>query len=273
MSNTNPLVSVIVPTYNRGYYLELTLNSIVEQTYTNIEIIVVDDGSIGTNNKEICGKYPNVNYVKIENSGGPCKPRNVGISMLKGKYVAFVDDDDIWNPHKVSLQVEVLENNIDFDLVHNFCNVIDGFGEETNETVGRPDKPETKHGNVLMRMIGNWTIMMPTPLLRKALIDKVGLFNENMPQTSADVEYWTRCAFHTKFYYIDKPLVNYRKHSNNMSTNNKDYLSLPLYLNKVITQKEKLLNTNEVDYKTLKQNLQLMQAKMIKNNMLGTISL
>lgn len=271
MAKENPLVSVIIPTYDRGHYLELTLRSVVQQTYSNIEVIVVDDGTFGNENEEICAKFSKIIYTKIENSGGPCKPRNTGILKSNGKYIAFLDDDDIWLPNKISMQVGILENNADFGLVHNYCNVIDELGKATGEIVGRPEKQDTKHGNVLMRMIGNWTLMMPTPLLRKTLVDEVGFFNENMPQTSADVEYWTRCAFHTKFYYIDNPLVNYRKHSNNMSTNNKDYLSLPLYLDKIVNQNKNLASISKMDSKVLKTNLLLMQAKMIKNNIFSTI--
>ncbi len=271
MSNNKPLVSVIVPTYNRGHYLELTLKSIVQQTYTNIEIIVVDDGSVGIENQDICNKFTNVKYVKIDNSGGPCRPRNIGISKSKGTYVAFVDDDDIWHPEKIDLQVDILENNPDFGLVHNYCNVIDEHGEETNETVGRPGKPKDKHGNVLNRMIGNWTLMMPTPLLRKSVIDEVGFFNEDIPQTFADVEYWSRCAFHTKFYYLDEALVNYRKHSNNMSANNKVYIDLPIYLFNVVDRYYRKGAVNKEIYKKLQVNLCLSQSKNIKRGFLKTI--
>ena len=88
------LVSVIIPTYNRTHFLKETLNSIVSQTYSNIEIIVVDDGTPGDDNEKLCSEYNNLTYIKINNSGGPASPRNVGISNSKGKYIAFVDDDE-----------------------------------------------------------------------------------------------------------------------------------------------------------------------------------
>jgi len=266
-----PLVSIIVPTYQRPHFLVETLKSIIDQSYSNIEIIVVDDGTIGDCNKDICNKFLNVQYFKIENTGGPCKPRNVGISKSRGKYIAFVDDDDIWLPNKIEMQVKVLEENLDFGLAHSYCKVIDENGIETGEIIGRPRSKTDKHGNVLIRMIGNWTLMMPTPLLRKTVVDEVGFFNEKIPQTFADVEYWSRCAFYTKFYYIDKSLVNYRAHNNNMSLNRSKYIDMSIYLIKIVKDKYKIKAINKGIYKGLVLNLCLMQGKMIKVNGFKTL--
>lgn len=272
MSNNFPLVSVVIPTYNRTDYLKITLNSVIEQTYSNIEIIVVDDGTPSDENEILCNSFSGVKYFKIENTGGPCKPRNFGISKSKGTYIGFVDDDDVWLPNKIELQVKILEENSDFDLVHSCCKVIDEHGINTGRIVGKPGSPSVKHGEVFMRMIGNWTIMMPTPLIRMELVKKVGKFNPNMPQTAADVEYWSRCAFYTKFYYIDEPLVNYRIHANNMSADSKNYVSLPLHLYEVVVNMAKQKVIDKRQQKILKTNLIFMQAKMIKNNNLGVIS-
>lgn len=267
---SQPLVSVIIPTYNRTHFLKETLNSIVSQTYSNIEIIIVDDGTPGDENKKLSNAYNNLTYIKIENSGGPAKPRNIGLSNSKGEYIAFVDDDDLWLPKKIETQVNILENNQDFDLVHCSCHVIDKNGIKTGEIIGKPRNQRDKHGDVLARMIGNWTIMMPTPLISKNLISKVGLFNENIPPALEDVEYWSRCAFHTKFYFLDEPLVNYRKHSNNISTSKKKYIDLPLYLNEVVNKNRNMVS-NKV-YKKLGLNICLMQSKMIKTDFLRTLS-
>jgi glycosyltransferase domain-containing protein len=265
-----PLVSVIIPTYNRPHFLKETLNSVSSQTYINIEIIVVDDGTPSDENETLCLEYKNLNYIKINNTGGPATPRNVGISNSNGKYIAFVDDDDLWLPKKIEVQVNILENNQDFDLVHCSCHVIDENGIKTGEIIGKPKNTIDKHGDVLTRMIGNWTIMMPTPLIRKNIVSKVGLFNENIPPALEDVEYWSRCAFHAKFYYIDEPLVNYRKHSNNISTSKKKYINLPLYLNEVINQNRNMVSIKV--YKKLVLNICLMQSKMIKTDFLKTLS-
>lgn len=268
---TPALVSVIVPTYRRTSYLKLTLESILAQTYSNIEVIVIDDGSPRDENKNLCASFSKVRYIKIENSGGPAKPRNVGISNANGMYIAFVDDDDLWHPSKIEKQVTNLNEHIDFGLVHGPCQVIDEDGVLTGEVIGRPGSLELKHGKVVNRMMGNWTLMMPTPLIRKSVIDEVGFFNEDIPPALEDVEYWNRCAFHTKFYYLDEPLVYYRQHGSNISINKKKYQILPVYLYDILIEK---LNTHCISknaYKKLRMNLCLMQIKMVNYGFLTTV--
>ncbi len=259
-----PTVSIIIPTYNRADYLALTLESIVQQTYQDFEIIVVDDGTPGQKNANVCSEFEKVKYIKIENFGGPAKPRNIGIKEAAGKYIAFVDDDDIWLPLKLEKQVEILENNPEFGLVHCCCELINESGQKLNRIIGRPGSPDVKHGDVRMRMMGNWTIMMPTPLIRKDVITNAGFFNEIIPPALEDVEYWTRCSFFTKFYYIDEPLVQYRLHSNNISKENKKYADLPVYLRNVLEKLSYEKRINNGQYKSLMKSLCAMQIKMIK---------
>lgn len=257
----NPLVSIIIPTYNRAHFLRLTLESIANQTYQNFEVFVVDDGSPNDEAQLVCENFEKVQYIKIENSGGPAKPRNFGIQKSKGKYLAFVDDDDIWLPTKLEKQVTILDQNKDFGLVHGCCEVINNEGILQGKIVGRPGKPEVKHGDVKMRMIGNWTVMMPTSFVRKEVVDKVGYFNEEMPAAGEDVEFWTRCSFETKFYYLDNPMVYYRIHNENISSQTKEYINLPLYLKNVIDFYHKTNRISSDDYSLLKNKLCFMQLK------------
>jgi glycosyltransferase involved in cell wall biosynthesis len=268
--NNQPIVSVIIPTYNRTDFLKLTLESVLNQTYQNFEIIVVDDGTPNDKNMLLCQKIDKVKYIKIENSGGPAKPRNVGIHEAKGKYIAFVDDDDMWMPNKLEKQVAVLENNPDFGLVHCCCQVIDENGIEKKEIIGRPGSLDVKHGDVSMRMMGNWTLMMPTPLVRRHVIDEVGLFNEKIPSALEDVEFWTRCSFVTQFYYMDDPLANYRVHSTNISSNTSKYLELPLYLKNVIERQLSIHRISKRQHKFLLNSLCAMQIRTVKTNVFKT---
>ncbi|MBD0726569.1 hypothetical protein B6A10_15455 [Flavobacterium sp. L1I52] len=268
---SNPLVSVIVPTYNRTDYLKLTLESIKNQTFQDFEIIVIDDGTPNDNNLILCSTFEKIKYIKIENSGGPAKPRNRGMKEAKGSYIAFVDDDDIWLPNKLEQQLAVLEQNPEFGLVHSCCEVIDENGIKTNEIIGRPGSPDVKHGDVAMRMMGNWTLMMPTPLIRKKVIDQVGFFNEIMPPAGEDVEYFTRCSFVSKIFYIDEPLALYRRHSNNISGNSIKYLELPLYLKNVLSEQLERERITKKQYFLLLNSLCKMQIKMIKKGMGKTL--
>ncbi|RED19578.1 GT2 family glycosyltransferase [Flavobacterium cutihirudinis] len=260
-----PLVSIIIPTYNRAFYLKLTLDSIIQQTFQDFEIIVVDDGTPNNDNFLLCKQYEKLRYIKIENSGGPAKPRNVGIKGANGKYIAFVDDDDLWMPHKLEKQVEILVNNPEFGLVHCCCETIDENGNLKNKIIGRPGNSHVKHGNVALRMIGNWTLMTSSVLLSKDVIEMVGLFNEEMPPAGEDTEYWTRCSFFTKFYYADESLVRYRVHNHNISGEKKKYKNLSLYLKNVLRELKLKHVIDQKKYKILIQNLCRMQIKKIKN--------
>ncbi len=266
-----PTVSVIIPTYNRPKYLKLTLQSILDQTYKDIEIIVVDDGSPNDAAEMVCKPLEKVSYYKIENSGGPAKPRNFGISKARGKYIAFTDDDDIWMPDKLEQQVDILDSDSDYGLVHGYCEVINEDGELTGEVVGKPGSPDVKHGDVKLGMIGNWTLMTATPLLRKIIVDEVGAFNEQMPPAGEDVEYWTRCSMITKFYYLDKALVRYRKHSGNISSLDKHYINVPVYLKTVVNNYYDQNTISKEDRKQMIINLSLSQAKYVKKNLLKTL--
>lgn len=261
-----PLVSIVVPTYNRANYLKFTLDSLVGQTYRPIEIIVIDDGTEGTANAELCESYEEVRYKKIENSGGPARPRNVGSEMANGYYMAWVDDDDIWMPTKLEKQVAILEDNPEYGLVHGPCEVIDPEGERTSEIIGRPGSLNVKHGDVRLKMMGNWTLMMPTPLLRAELLKDVGSFNEKIPAGLEDVEFWVRCSFHTSFYYLDEPLVEYRVHSGNISSDTGKYLKLPLYLNECRKELQRQNQLKPGENRLLMRNLGRMQLKMLRLN-------
>jgi glycosyltransferase involved in cell wall biosynthesis len=268
--NNLPIVSVIIPTYNRTDFLKLTLQSVFNQTYQNFEIIVVDDGTSTDENILLCQTFEKVKYIRIENWGGPAKPRNVGIREARGKYISFVDDDDLWLSNKLERQVAILEDNPAFGLVHCCCEVIDENGINRNEIIGRPGSLDVKHGDVSMRMMGNWTLMMPTPLIRRNVIDKVGFFNEKMPSAGEDVEFWIRCSFVTQFYYLDEPLAHYRVHFNNLSGDKLKYLKLPLYLKNVIDEQLTIHRISNSQYKILLNNLCAMQIRTVKTNVFKT---
>lgn len=263
---SHPLVSVIVPTYNRTDYLKLTLQSILNQTFQDFEVLVVDDGTPSDENLLLCQTLDKVRYLRIENSGGPAKPRNVGIREAKGKYLAFVDDDDLWLSNKLEKQVAVLEDNTDFGLVHACCEIIDGNGILQNRIIGRPGSPEVKHGDVALRMMGNWTVMMPTSFIRKEIVDTVGFFNDKMPSALEDTEFWVRCSFLTKFYYLDEKLAYYRVHSNNISRDKRKYLKLPLYLKYIIGEQLLKQRISSKEYSLLLNNLCKM---LIRNEEVG----
>jgi len=108
--------------------------------------------------------------------------------------------------------------------------------------------------------------MMPTPLIRASVLKKVGFFNEQIPPALEDVEFWTRCSFYTKFYYIDEPLVKYRQHTGNISRERNKYVDMPLYLMRILGEVLRLNIINKEQYKNLMNNLCLSQLKYTNTN-------
>ncbi|MFB3389170.1 glycosyltransferase [Flavobacterium sp. LAR06] len=271
MYASNSLVSVIITTFNRPHYLELTLNSVVNQSYENIEIIVIDDDSDGNQNMEICSGFSNVYYEKVLKSGTPAKGRNIGIKKAKGEFIAFLDDDDVWIKDKIKIQVEILHNNPDFGLVHSPCQIIDSKGNLKSEIIGKSYQWRNKHGDVSLNMFGNFTLMMPTPLVRKVIIDKVGFFNEKMLPIGEDVEFWTRCSFFTKFYYTEKILAYYRIHEFNISKNKNEHIDYPLHLKEILIYMRKIKRINSQQYGFFIQKCIKKQYPYYKKNFVKTL--
>ncbi len=119
----NKLVSVVIPTYKRSSMLIRTIESVLNQSYDNIEIIVVDDNNDDNYRKDTENKLikyisnPKIKYIKHERNLGGCEARNTGLKEAKGEYICFLDDDDIIYKDKIEKQVEFLENNRNFDKV------------------------------------------------------------------------------------------------------------------------------------------------------------
>jgi glycosyltransferase involved in cell wall biosynthesis len=258
------LVSVIITTYCRPHLLKQCIQSVVSQSYQNIEIIVVDDGTPGDDNEKVCSGFQNVYYIKIPNSGGPARPRNVGAKNAKGELIAFLDDDDQWLPHKIAQQVEILEQNTDFDLVHSPMQVMDESGQLQNQICGIPGSEDYKHGWVWERMVGNFTLMMPTVLLRKKLFDKADGFNEFIAPGFEDIEFWTRCAYLGKFYYQNTVSSLYRSSKGSLSDRNPLLVHQPLFIYRglVLSISKGIIKSNQLPF--IRTNLALDQVRRLQ---------
>jgi len=209
-----PLVSVIIPTYNRSAYLGKAIYSVANQTYANIEIIIVDDGSTVNYAKSICAKFLNCNYFYKEN-GGLSSARNYGINLAKGEYIAFLDDDDYWLETKIEKQVEILLKNKDIDCVHSSAALVDESGNPTGDLIGASqNKIHKRSGYVFWNALCTWVVKSPTPLIRKEVFRSDMMFDESI-KVGEDVDFYQRMFYRHKVYYIDEPLAFYREYNNN----------------------------------------------------------
>ncbi|MDQ2974665.1 MAG: glycosyltransferase family 2 protein [Acidobacteriota bacterium] len=223
---TVPLVSVIIPTYNYAHLIGHSLGSLKAQTYQNWECIVIDDGSTD-DTAEVVGRYVEadirIKYVFQENRR-QAAARNNGIRNSKGDYLQFLDADDLIEPQKFERQVEYLQEHSEVDIVYGdvrFFNA--GHIEERYDLYGGQDKPGISGQgiDILISLIRKDTIPINTPLVRKSVIERVGLFDEKLSPIE-DWDYWVRCAAEgIRFQYEDfegtHALVRY--HAESASTN------------------------------------------------------
>lgn len=233
-----PIVSVIIPTYNRANYLEKSIQSVLSQTIKDIEIIVINNYSTD-NTLEIIDSFNDkrIKIINFKNDGVIARSRNQGLIKSSGKYISFLDDDDLWCPDKLELQIKYLEIHHEFSLVYSNAIIIDEKGNRKGSLL---NQEKAKQGWIFPDLLGGNFITILTVLMRRELFDSIGLFNEEPSLIAVeDYEYWMRIAFKFEFGYIDKPLALYRIHTASMSKKN----SVALLRQKVLRM---LLQNREV---------------------------
>ena len=209
-----PLVSVIIPTYNSGIYLKEAVESVLDQDYPNLEIIVIDDGSTDES-LELLNTYLNrVHIVNSENYGA-ASARNLGIITSSGEYLAFLDSDDKWIANKISLQMKIMLGG-NLDLV--YC-----AGQEfgLQGELGEIHVPIFE-GNCYQyyKEYPSRDIVAIGPsgsVLKKSILHKSGIFDTKIPAPSEDWDFFRRYSQHAKFGYCPDVLVLRRIHDNNIS--------------------------------------------------------
>lgn len=202
-------VSVIIPTYNRKNIVENAIRSVFDQTYKGYEIIVVDDGSTDGTREYLESLDLPIRIISKQN-GGVASARNAGIKIAQGKYVAFLDSDDLWLPDKLKIQVEYLESHSDIRLVYT-DEYIEVNGEVVPKTrFQRADVgDEVKNNFLLSGFVQRTPIHTSAVMVRKSVLDEVGYFNETL-RIHEDSELWNRISVKYKFGYIDIALATFR---------------------------------------------------------------
>ncbi len=220
-----PLVSIVTPAYNSERFIGATIESVITQTYKNWEMIIVDDGSTdktGNIVKNYCKRDIRIKYFWQKNSGRPAVPRNVAIRKAKGKYIAFLDSDDLWVSEKLARQVEYMEKHPDLDLVYGLARCI-GNPLFEGRLVKQP-KDAASCSTFEQLFICNSIVCM-TVMVRTSSLHQVGLFNEDPNFVSAeDWDLWLRFAHDYKIGFISEVLGFYRVHPHGISKDETKYL-------------------------------------------------
>jgi glycosyltransferase involved in cell wall biosynthesis len=211
-----PKVSVIIPTYNRPEFLRIAISSVLRQSFSDFEIIVIDDASSADISSVITAfNDPRLRYARHAVNRGGSAARNTGIAQANSRYIAFLDDDDEWLSDKLCKQLVLLESSPSkIGGVYTGCFVVD-------KASGRivSEKIPTQEGYLLDELLHHNCIGGTSSiLLRKECFDKVGLFDETL-QSFQDYDIFIRIANFYEFYCIKEPLYKYYLHNNSIWTN------------------------------------------------------
>ena len=195
-----PQVSVIIPTYNRGWIIHEAIDSVLAQDYTEFELIVVDDGS-SDHTSDVLDSYRNVIKVLSQQNKGVSAARNRGIAKASGKFIAFLDSDDLWLPQKLSRQVEFFNTTPDALI----CQT-----EEVWIRNGLRANPKKRHkkpsGMIFEPSLALCLVSPSAVMIRRSLLEIVGNFDETLPACE-DYDLWLRISCRFPVYRIDAPLI------------------------------------------------------------------
>ena len=237
-------VSIILPTYNRADLIKETINSVLRQTYSNFELIIVDDGSEDDTQSIIQAITDcRISYYKMPHSGHTGRLKNFALRKSIGKYIAFIDSDDLWKEEKLEKQVSLLESNqqIGFSI----SDVTTFKGDKILIQHSYKKENVTECQNIFDLLKGNqFLIYNPTLIIRKECVEKIGLFNEQMH--SGDFNFNMRLSHRFDAGIIYETLVLRRVHESNMS----NFYRVENYA-EYITTFEELYRDKMIDLKSL----------------------
>ena len=245
MNNKNIKVSVIIPAYNSAKFIREAIESVYSQTYKNLEIIIIDDGSTDDTKKIAQNYNERIKYFYQKNMG-PASARNSGIKKSTGDYIAFLDADDIWEKTKIEKQLSILKKYPKYKFV--YCDA--NFVNSNKITIPNyPRRVEILKGDILLPFINTYFLLLPTIILDSKCISKIGYFNNNL-KVGEDFDFILRLTKNYKGYGIGEKLYIRRVHENSLSR--QDY---KLDSQNDIYILKKFIKENPVYYKTYKKIL------------------
>jgi teichuronic acid biosynthesis glycosyltransferase TuaG len=213
MIDSSPIVSIIIPTYNQDRYIRFCIDSCLSQTYRNLEIIVVDDGSTDETPKILASYGEKIKVITQKNQGA-AKALNNGIRESSGIYIGWLSSDDAFLPEKISLQVKHILGDISIDLIYTDWFSIDSNGKVLKEV----KSPYFKNDFLKHLLFGNF-INGSSILMKKIVWEEVGGFNSSLIADVDGFMWYKLLIAGKKFCHIPQTLIFYRTHNQNQSSN------------------------------------------------------
>lgn len=251
------LISVIIPTYNREKTIIKAVESVINQTYDNIEVIVIDDGSTDNTSekmKEI--NDARVHYYKMKKNMGPSEARNKGVEMAEGEYIAFQDSDDVWKCDKLEKELQKFEEDENIGLC--YCSFLHHRGEMSKCIPDNKLDISLLEGDIYLSLLEGNKIGTPTMLMKKEVFEKVGQFDVKL-KAYEDWDLALRVSKDYKIAYVSEPLVDVY-FSNNSVNNN--YVNLANGCMEIINKNYRYVD----DKKYFKEIIKMMFLNMAYGN-------
>ncbi|WP_202703967.1 MULTISPECIES: glycosyltransferase [Flavobacterium] len=207
--SSSPKISVLMPVYNCELYIEEAIDSILNQTFSDFEFIIIDDASLDST-VSIIKNYndPRIQLIVKPQNSGLTNSLNFGLSIAKGEYIARMDGDDISLPERFVKQVAFLDKNPETVLIGTYFKII---GKDKIVVV-----PED-HDDIKLAMLKDCCIGHPTVMMRKSYLDRFALIYDTQKEPAEDYDLWTRLLAVGKLYNLPEVLLNYRVHNSQVS--------------------------------------------------------
>lgn len=249
MTNNNPLVSIIIPAYNSEKYIVDAIESSINQTYNNIEIIIINDGSIDNTEKiiiELIEKHQNIKYFYQLNQGA-CVARNRGISECNGEYVKFLDSDDVLLPNAIRKQVDIIKTLNENTIIYGNFEVTDEF----LKTIEKRDLSSKYNENDRsLFSYFDWNIGTSTPLLRRTIVEDINGFDISLPFAQESDFIFRLALKKNKFIHLNETIYLNRQHdSPNRIRNSANYTEYWVFLKLMKKYKKLLIETDQYSLK------------------------
>ena len=242
-------ISVIIPTYNRIFFLKRSIDSVLEQSLKPYEVIIVDDGSSDGTSTMIKKNYPKINLICQENKGVSAA-RNIGIRASSGDWVCFLDSDDEWKKNKLSEQMLAIKKNTNYSFCHSNEEWI-----KNGKKINQKKKHKKYGGDIFKECLDMCRISPSSVMINKSVFDDIGFFNEDLV-VCEDYELWLRICAHYKVLFVDEPLIiKYGGHEGQLSNSIE---SIEYYRIKAL---EYLLST-EMTYENKKEAVKILLFKL-----------
>ena len=205
----DPLVSVVIPTHNRSAYVCQAIESALGQTYSPLEVIVVDNASTDGTREIVAKRFgTKLSYVEEEKKG-PSAARNRGIAQAEGDYIAFLDSDDLWLPDKIASQVRKMSRSPKAGFCYTKCEVVDSAGLRTGTTYGHSERG--KSGDNFRMILFRGPVVLPSVMVRREALTTAGRFDEAI-DIGEDTALLLRLALYFPAVYLPETLTLVRQH-------------------------------------------------------------